>query len=329
MERRLRGRAALWAAIAAAVLALALLVWNVVAAGGGEQGIFGVASRSSATPDPDRAGGIERFVPGEGHRGLPGDAPEATGGTGGETDPDRPSGRTALLDNPLYDTGRLAPLPCPEPGLDVDDPESVEAFLNALTDCLDHTWQTQFDKAGIPFQPPERVFWETPGSSPCRDYPSTAGAFYCRAGKSVYIGTADVVEKWNGADNGIVYASLLAHEYAHHVQGESGLLDYYHEQRRLEPEVVDQNAWTRKSELQANCLAGAFLGAVRVSYPVSATDRDAVLDDAAATADRPDSTDEERTHGSAANSVRWMEHGMDEQSPGACNTWEAASETVQ
>ncbi|MFC7326421.1 neutral zinc metallopeptidase [Marinactinospora rubrisoli] len=304
-RRARRGPGALYWAIGAAALALAVLVWSVRAADEEESGVSGVAAHSTSAPDPTASGA---------------DADEA---------PVRPSGEHALLANPLYETGRLAPLPCPAPELTASDPASMERFLSTVADCLDEAWQTQFDRAGIPFDPPNRVFWSEPGSSPCRDYPSTAGAFYCRASKSIYIGTSDVVDKWNGAEDSVVYASLLAHEYAHHVQGESGLLDYYHDQRRREPDVPAQNAWTRRSELQANCLAGAFLGAVAVSYPVTESDRRTVREDAAATADREDSTDAERTHGSAANSVLWIEHGMERQDPGACNTWGADAELVQ
>ena len=241
---------------------------------------------------------------------------------------EQPAGQSALVANPLYDSGRLSPLPCPVPEVDVHDPVSMDGFLHEVTDCLDHAWQAQFAQVGLPFEPPERVFWDEPGSSPCRTYPSSAGAFYCRASQSIYIGVSDVVDKWNGATQSVVYASLLAHEYGHHVQGESGLLEYYHEQRRLEGEDGDPNAWTRRSELQANCLAGVFLGSVRLSYPLSEGDLEILLTDAAATADREDGSDDERTHGSAENSVLWTEKGWEEQSPGACNTWDLEDEEL-
>ncbi|MBV2365218.1 neutral zinc metallopeptidase [Streptomonospora nanhaiensis] len=243
------------------------------------------------------------------------------GATADQGDTQRPSGQSALVANPLYETGRLMPLPCPAPELHVHDPASMERFLHTVADCLDDAWARQFREAGVPFEPPRRVFWSEGGTSPCRAYPSGAGAFYCRAVKSIYIGTSDVVDKWGGNEVSAVYASLLAHEYGHHVQGEAGLLEYYHQQRSLETTRIDQNVWTRKSELQANCLAGVFLGAVRVTYPLTDSDVAAVLDDAAATADRENGPEEERTHGSADNSVLWLEHGMADQSPGACNTW--------
>lgn len=315
-RRANRGALGLVTALVAALLALAVLSWT---AGGGEDPPAGASADGSGTESDDKpvqapSGGTER----QGQRGLS----ERFG------PPERPSGYDALVANPLYETGRLSPRPCPLPEVEVEDPESMEAFLHSVADCLDDAWRTQFTRAGIPFDPPERVFWEEPGVSPCREYPSQAGAFYCRASSSVYIGTSDVVDKWNGATRGAVYASLLAHEYAHHVQGESGLLEYYHEQRALEEDVLERNAWTRRGELQANCMAGAFMGSVRVSYPLDDEDLDALLADAAATADREDGAEEDRTHGSADNSVRWTRTGWEEQDPGACNTWDVADESL-
>ncbi|WP_017557963.1 neutral zinc metallopeptidase [Nocardiopsis baichengensis] len=292
-----RRRTALFAALAAASVALFVLLWT--AAGGSSAPAPG---GGSSAPDEAAAPGADSRVP---------------------------AGREALVDNPLYDTGRLAPLPCPVPDPDVEDPASMERFLDTVADCLDQAWSTQFAQAGLPYDPPSRVFWTEPGSSPCRDYPSEAGAFYCRTNQSVYIGTEDVVRKWQGETNGAVYASLLAHEYAHHVQGESGLLEYYHERRGRESGRRAQNAWTRRSELQANCLAGAFLGSVAVSYPLEERDTAAVLEDAEATADRPDGPEEDRTHGSQANSRAWTERGLEGQSPGSCNTWTAEPALVQ
>nr|WP_230480123.1 neutral zinc metallopeptidase [Nocardiopsis kunsanensis] len=304
---------ALVAAVLVVLTALALLSWATVSEQRSGDTSRETEGASGGGPPP----ADENGAPGD--RALPGQA-------GAQ---DRPTGRTALVANPIYGSGRLSPLPCPVPELEPEVPESMEGFLHTVADCLDRTWETQFAEVGLEFETPERVFWEEPGTSPCRPYPSPAGAFYCRVSGSIYIGLTDVVDKWNGATQSVVYASLLAHEYAHHVQSQSGLLEYYHEQRRLEPDEADRNSWTRRSELQANCMAGAFLGAVRVSYPLTDGDLDTLLTDAAATADRPDETAEERTHGSIDNSVAWTERGWEEQEPGACNTWEAPEEEVR
>lgn len=325
--RRVLGSAlGLYSGLTVAAAALAALLWSSTLSAPEEPPPSGAADSTVIQPengesspatasDPSGGGDRERVDPPD----TPADTPEH---------PDRPSGEAALRANPLYDTGRLAPRPCPVPDVDVTEPDEMEEFLHTLTDCLDEAWTTQFERAGVPFEPPARVFWSEPGTSPCRDYPSDAGAFYCRASNGIYIGVADVVEKWREESNGVVYASLLAHEYGHHVQGESGLLEYYHEQRRHEPDTAEQNTWTRRSELQANCLAGVFLGSIGISYPITDTEHGLLREDAKATADRGGSA-EERTHGTPANSALWLEHGLAEQRPGACNTWEAAPELVE
>lgn len=300
-ERTAGYRRVLYAGLAAVVVALATLTWNLATGPAPGPGPGPTAEPSS---EPSEYGPRDLARP-----------PTREGG------PRIPVGEGILTANPLYDTDRLSSLPCPAPELDIHSPGSVADFLNAMTDCLDEAWAAQFRQAGVPYDPPRRVFWTEEGTSPCREYPSAAGAFYCRADKSIYIGTTDVVEKWNHAENNIVYASLLAHEYGHHVQGESGLLEHYHEQRRLEESAQQQNTWTRKAELQANCFAGVFLGSVSVTYPITADDRAVVLEDASETADPEDAPEEERTHGSAENGRYWLDHGMREQSPDACNTW--------
>ncbi|WP_082376279.1 neutral zinc metallopeptidase [Nocardiopsis sp. NRRL B-16309] len=301
----------------AALFALALLSWTAV--------VEDVPPDAAGSGRPD---GAAVTSPDDKPAQEPSGGSGVLGASGGLDQAERPSGHAALVANPLYGTDRLSPLPCPVDEPDVDDAVAMEGFLHAVADCLDEAWTTQFARAGIPFEPPDRVFWSEPGVSPCRPYPSAAGAFYCRASTSIYIGTSDVVEKWNGATRSVVYASLLAHEYSHHVQGESGLLEYYHEQRELEPDPEGRNAWTRRSELQANCLAGAFLGSIRVTYPLDDGDLESLLEDAAATADREDGPESERTHGSVDNGVWWTRTGWEEQAPGACNTWDVDDEDL-
>jgi len=288
-----------FAAVGAAVLALALLL-------GHSTGAFDVLrpDHDAAEPEPQDAPDDTRPRP---DSSLLTEFPE----------------ESVLFQNPLYATGRLASPPCPAPELDVHDADSMEHFLHTLTDCLDQAWTVQFAKAGLDFEPPERVFWRKPGSSPCRDYPSAAGGFYCRANKSIYLGVRDIAAKWKYSPESVVYASLLAHEYGHHVQGEAGILEYYHEQRRQESDPAQQSFWTRRSELQANCLAGVFLGSVQVTYPIGDSEYETLLEDAANTADREGSSAAERTHGSAHNSALWLERGLSHQTPGSCNTWTA------
>ncbi|TQN27600.1 hypothetical protein FHX37_4322 [Haloactinospora alba] len=250
----------------------------------------------------------------------------AGGGSSEGPPPGTGSGSEVLTANPLYTTGQLAEVTCEAPGLDPDDEESMERFLHRVTDCLDEAWREQFSHTEAGFEPPDRIYWYASGKSPCGNYPMrNTAAFYCQANEGLYLGVDDIVENSGESTDPETYTFLLSHEYAHHVQGEAGILDYFHEQRRQESEDTKQERLTRRSELQANCLGGAFLGTVADSYPIGAAERENVLADAQR---RGDYDTGERTHGSPENGKLWTAHGMDRRDPAACDTWKAGRDLV-
>ncbi|MBO2530011.1 MAG: peptidase [Thermobifida sp.] len=258
-----------------------------------------------------------------GTRPLAGTAPPPA--DSGPAPPEGALARDILTTNPLYLSGELRPVTCPAPELDPADPESVENFLHEVTDCLDEAWGTHLSAAGLEFEPPNRIYWYTSGQSPCGTYPAEGtSAFYCHANKGLYLGVEDIVADSGHSDQAVAYTFLLGHEYGHHVQGETGILTQYQAMRSGSDGKENRDAWSRRSELQANCLSGVFLGAVENSFPVGTTEREEVLRDVALRADRGDI----HTHGSPDNGQLWTKHGMDRKDPAACNTWEAREELV-
>lgn len=253
-------------------------------------------------------------------------------GSDGSVDENRPvgdDGTDPLTANPLYDTGELEPSECPVPELDAGDPQSMEEFLNTQTDCLDETWEHQFERGELGFEYPVRVFWSTAGQSPCGQYPTEdTAAFYCRQNKGLYLGVTDVALKSNGLDVPEAYSRLLAHEYGHHVQGEAGIHDALGVAQATEPTPEGDDALSRRNELQADCLGAAFLGSIQDSYPIADEERANILEDAAARADKEDE-DDRRTHGAPEQAVLWTEHGLDRRDPAACNTWDARQDLVE
>ncbi|WP_345556404.1 neutral zinc metallopeptidase [Streptomonospora halophila] len=242
--------------------------------------------------------------------------------------PNGPGARAdALTDNPLYSSGGMTQVTCPAPALDPDDPESMEDFLHEITDCLDTAWREQFARTGTEFDAPSRIYWYTSGQSPCGSYPTVGtAAFYCQANEGLYLGIQDIVENSAETKNPEAYTFLLSHEYAHHVQGEAGILGRFHGVRADRDSGAVQDRLTRRNELQANCLGGLFLGAVEDSYPIGAQEYAGILDDAGR---RGDFDPGERTHGTPANGRMWTAHGMDRGDPAACNTWEAREDLVE
>ena len=234
-------------------------------------------------------------------------------------------GDDPLGDNPLYRVGELGEVTCATPELDSSDPESMEGFAHAVADCLDTAWSSYFETAGLEFASPNRVYWHSPGHSPCGPFPTEGtAAFYCGANQGLYLGVEDIAEASAGSDEPEAYTFLLSHEYGHHVQGQSRILVEFHSARAW-ADQAEADELTRRNELQANCLGGVFLGASGPSLGLGEPQRQNILDDVVRRSDRGGA----RTHGSEENGRLWTVHGMDRVDPAACNTWVAGEELVR
>jgi predicted metalloprotease len=273
---------------------------------------------------------------------LPGGPPVASGGptTGPARGPATasggaasgvPAGASAATSNQLYRVGSLTGFGCQGQRIVPHSSASFAAFLNATSGCLDRTWSTAFSRAGIPFTPPQRVFWSTPGRSPCGDYPAPGvAAFYCSVNNAMYIGVNGHAQESAGnlsVAYNVAYARNLAHEYGHHVQEEAGILDYSREERMAAGSIAERNAVTRRSELQAQCFAGVFMAAVRPTFPVTSVQWQVALQDSYGRGDDPSEPDA-RDHGSSLHYAGWLKRGFTQGITASCNTWVAPAALV-
>jgi uncharacterized protein len=255
------------------------------------------------------------------------DRPASAGGDGSRL---RTGNRSAALAGPLYRSGALSRVPCRLPKIAEGDEESMRTFLDTLSDCLDQAWSRQFTKAGVAgFAAPQRIFWSLPGSSPCGSYPAPgASAFYCPANDTMYVGLSNIVDTAGGeaVSHYAVYARVIAHEYGHHVQEDAGILEYGHE-LMASGDIPAREEASRRIELQAQCLAGAFLSAERRTLPMTpAQYREMIADNRARGDDesRPDGRD----HGSGRHYAGWVARGYDRRVLSACDTWTAPASDV-
>jgi predicted metalloprotease len=253
-----------------------------------------------------------------------------TAGAGATGSRLRAGSRTAAVDGPLYRSGALAATGCRLPAIAEHDERSMLRFLDTLSDCLDNAWQRQFDKAGVGgFSPPQRVFWTTPGSSPCGSYPAPgAAAFYCPSNDTMYVGLTNVVDTAGGepVSHYAVYARVIAHEYGPPVQEDAGILEYGHTLMASGGEAARSEA-SRRIELQAQCFAGAFLSAERDTLPMTEAQYRALMADVRARGDDPDSADG-HDHGSGKHYAGWVARGYRDRVLSDCNTWNAPSSSV-
>lgn len=242
-----------------------------------------------------------------------------------------PSGGRAATGSPLYQVGPINGFGCAGRQIAPGDSASFEAFLNSTTNCLDRSWSAAFSRAGLQFSPPRRVFWRTPGRSPCGDYPAPgAAAFYCTLNNAIYIGVGGHAQRSAGnlpVTYNVTYARNLAHEYAHHVQERSGILAESRELRLSASSLDVRNAVTRRSELQAQCFAGVFMAAVRPSFPVSTEQWRVAVRDSYGRGDDPSDPDT-RDHGSNSHYAGWLNLGYSRTTTRSCNTWTAPASQV-
>jgi len=124
------------------------------------------------------------------------------------------------------------------------DGTRLESFVESIADHIDRFWSEEFAANGEPYSSPNRA-WTPMGDAPiaCGDQ-ALQGPGYCAENRTIALSAPYFRRIWRASGDGAVIL-VLAHEWGHHGQESRGRkrTDYYNIQ------------W----ELQADCLAGAFL----------------------------------------------------------------------
>jgi uncharacterized protein len=131
---------------------------------------------------------------------------------------------------------------------DPDGTDSPEEFAGDIDDArklAEEYWKAQFRKSGIAFSPVARVFaYERNGEVDCGGQPlGRNNAAYCSAGDFIAYDVNWAFAAFRQVGDAFIFY-LLGHEYAHAVQLRLGL----------------QAQFTIQQELQADCMAGAYIG---------------------------------------------------------------------
>ncbi|MFC7644649.1 neutral zinc metallopeptidase [Streptosporangium lutulentum] len=218
------------------------------------------------------------------------------------------SPRSAAATHGLYEETGPIDARCDTLPDDVDaDPA---ASLRALSTCLDRMWAATLAQADLDYERPREVrLIAARDKAACGIDDYDWAGIYCPERRVVNV----LIEDWHA----FPMMFTLAHEYAHHVQEISGIAD------QRGSEVFDE-AWSRRLELQADCLAAVTL---RSSWPNQLENFRRLA------GGQSDTTGEQesgylQSHGSGASSAAWMLRGGQAGTVAACNTWGAPANQV-
>lgn len=152
-------------------------------------------------------------------------------------------------------------VPQPERGSPVSsEDDSLTQFSAHVLATTEDVWAKVFrEQLDRDYVPPKLVVFDGVTTSACGDASGATGPFYCPADRNAYLDTEffSTLSQQLGASGDFAAAYVIAHEVAHHVQNELGILGQVHQARQQSSEI-QANALTVRLELQADCLSGVW-----------------------------------------------------------------------
>lgn len=196
-------------------------------------------------------------------------------------------------------------------------------FVGAIMGNLEDAWRQILPAQGrVRYQDPQLVLFTGQVSSACGYASAATGPFYCPGDRKLYLDFAffDELRREFKAPGDFAQAYVIAHEFGHHIQNLTGMMDKV--QR-----AGENNRLSVALELQADCYAGIWANFAAKQNRLETGDTEEALRAASAVGDDmiqkrtqgyviPDSF----THGSAQQRMQWFAKGMQSGDMKQCQT---------
>ena len=235
---------------------------------------------------------------------------------------------TGIDVSPLLNGGGA---PQTQQGAPVSDSDAqATQFTAQVLATTEDVWGEIFpQQLGREYVPPKLVVFSNVTQSACGGASGATGPFYCPADEKAYIDTQffDLLAQRMGAGGDFAAAYVIAHEVAHHVQNELGILPKVDALRR-QSSTAEANALTVRLELMADCFSGIWAsnveglmekGDLQEALNAARMIGDDHLQRQAGQVPQPHTF----THGTSEQRARWFERGFESGEIAACDTFEA------
>ncbi len=207
----------------------------------------------------------------------------------------------------------------------------AEQFVSVVLADTEEVWGELLpQQAGVPYTEPTLVIFKGAVQSGCGGASAASGPFYCPADNTAYLDTAFFTTMANrlGARGDFAAAYVVAHEIAHHVQNELGILGQVN-QLRAQVSEAQSNELSVRTELQADCFSGIWARKAQEKFrSLERGDLEEAVNAAKQIGDDTLQRNAGRTvqphtftHGTSAQRQRWFVRGYESGDMSQCDTF--------
>jgi predicted metalloprotease len=216
----------------------------------------------------------------------------------------------------------------PQPGQPANKTISQDEqrqFVGAIMGNLEDAWRRILPQQDprVRYRDPKLVLFTGQVSSACGYASAATGPFYCPGDYNLYLDFAffDELRREFKAPGDFAQAYVIAHEFGHHIQNLTGIMD------RVQ-RAGQNNRLSVALELQADCYAGVWANFAARQNRLETGDAEEAIRAAAAVGDDmiqkrtqgfvvPDSF----THGSSKQRIEWFTRGAQSGDMRECETF--------
>ncbi len=204
-------------------------------------------------------------------------------------------------------------------------------FVSVTLADTEEVWAGIFDgQVDGAYTPPTLVLYKGVTRSACGGASGATGPFYCPGDRKIYLDTAffTTMERQLGAGGDFAAAYVVAHEVAHSVQDQLGILG---EANRVRAQVsaAQSNEISVRIELQADCFSGIWARQAEAQF--GSLERGDIAEAMNAAKQIGDDTLQRNagrvpmphtfTHGTSEQRQRWFATGYETGDLNACDTF--------